>query len=113
MHTYLVATVRKLGRDNAADMHCNADQAARRIGTMLNERLISLRPKPAAAPTSAAGKNALVTLDALKAYMDKNMPSLGTVKSSGTIRSKSAQTIAAGIGINVQAGSRASNLRLG
>lgn len=105
MHKYLVKTVRRLGREHWIDMRCsNPDAAARRIGTMLNERLISLAPKPATAGSlTKAASNALVTMGALEAYIKKEFPDLREIHSK-TIRTKSAQDIAAGIGLNLQAG---------
>lgn len=109
MHKYLVAVVRKLGRAHWHEMPGvkNADGAARRIGTMLNERLNILaqqnKPRAGAAPTDA-GKNALITMDALTAYIKREFPDLSKVKKGGTIRTASAQALANSIGLNLQAG---------
>lgn len=107
MHAYLVKTVRRLGREHWQEMPgCkNADAAARRIGTMLNERLARLAPKPKVdGVLTKAASNALVTQDSLVAYIEREFPDLRQIKSTNIIRTKSAQDIANGIGLNLQTG---------
>lgn len=109
MHKYLVKTVRRLGRERCHEMRCNADTAARRIGVALKSRISSLCPKPEVAPTQA-GKNALITLDALTIWVEKNHPDLHTIKGV-TYTNNLAKDIANGIGLNLQTGHSAT-LRL-
>lgn len=108
MHRYLVKAVRRLGRENADAMEVNADVAARRIGVALRSRLGMLAPKAPSAQT-AAGKNALVTLDAVKLWIEQHHPDLSTIK--GVSRTNGmARGIANGIGLNHQAGYAAKGL---
>lgn len=103
MHKYLVGAVRKLGKQRAADMGVNADTAARRIGVALRSRVHSLAPKPEVAPSTNAGKNALMTLDALTLWIEKNYPDLKPIKGVSKTNNM-ARDIANGIGLHQQAG---------
>lgn len=130
MHAYLVATVRRLGRQAAEAQEfpileefggryyrtgrfMNADQCARRIGNALRSRLSELASEMEAknkAPT-AAGRNALVTVDRVLALYDEKYPKAAPIRGSYSTTGK-ARKIAAGIGLNNQVGG-SSTLRLG
>lgn len=111
MHKYLVATVRRLGREHAAEMGVKPDKAARRIGRALQIRISQLCPPPPAAETEA-GKNALVTIDRTLAKYNELFPNAGTIKSNGVKTTKTAKQIAGGIGLNLQTASSAATRRL-
>ena len=101
MHKYLVATVRKLGREKAkANPVKNADWWARKIGVALHARIQQLAPKPEKAKTEA-GRNALVTVDQVTAMVKKLHPDAEPIKGQ-TWTTESAIGIAEGIGLNVQ-----------
>lgn len=102
MHKYLVATVRRLGREHAEAMGRKPDTAARRIGRALSTRIYSMCPEE---PTSETpeGKNALITLDAVLAKYQELFPDATPLKGR-TLTNKSAREIAAGIGLNLQTG---------
>lgn len=130
MHAYLVATVRRLGRQAAVAQEfpileeyggrfyrtgkfMNADQCARRIGNALRSRLGELASEMEAkntAPT-AAGRNALVTVDRVLAVYNERHPDARPIKGSYSTTGK-AREIAAGIGLNSQVGG-SSTLRIG
>lgn len=111
MHKYLVATVRRLGRQHAAEMGTNAGNAARRIGRALQIRISELCPPPPAAETEA-GKKALVTIDRTLAKFNELFPDAATIKSPGVKTTKTAKQIAGGIGLNLQTASSAATRRL-
>lgn len=102
MHKYLVKTVRRLGRENAAAMGTKPETAARRIGVALRSRLHQLAPKPVAASTEA-GRNALITLDAIDLWMEKYHPDLHSIKGR-SFSNDMARGLANGIGLNLQTG---------
>lgn len=104
MHKYLVKTVRRLGRENAVP-GCKADTMARRIGRALSSRIYSMCPDEPVADTPA-GKNALITLDAVLAKYQEFFPD-ATPLNGRTLTNKSAREIAAGIGLNLQTGGSA------
>lgn len=108
MHKYLVKTVRRLGRERCQEMGLKPDQAARRIGVALSSRINSLCPKPKE-PSTQAGRNALVTLDALSLWLEKNYPNLKPIKGVSKTNNL-ARDIAAGIGLNRQAGHSAQRM---
>ena len=125
MHAYLVKTVRRLGReavgtpgfalvDRWGDVigHMNADQCTRRIGNALRSRLNALAAsehKPE--PTTASGKNALITLDRVAAVYQERHPDSAPI--GGTYYTNSgARKIAEGIGLNLQTGAAAGQRRL-
>ena len=103
MHKYLVATVRRLGREMAAQRGGNASIHARQIGNALSERLYVIMPTLEKAQTKA-GQNALITLDGIDAFVKANFPKLGQVKSTGTITSEEARNAAKSISLNKQTG---------
>jgi hypothetical protein len=111
MHKYLVDTVRKLGREAAEGMGCKPDQAARRIGVALRTRLNQLATPAPVTVATAASKNALMTLDAVQQWLTEHHPDTRPINGR-SFTNQTARTIAGGIGINVQAGSSASTLRL-
>jgi len=122
MHAYLVKTVRRLGREAVGTRefrlfkkdiwgdtvwtgeYMNADQCARRIGNALRSRISALnamakKPEPA----TASGKNALVTLDRVMTVFQERHPE--TENAGGTFyTNEGARKLAAGIGLNLQAG---------
>jgi hypothetical protein len=130
MHAYLVATVRRLGRQAAeakefpileeydgryykTGKFMNADQCARRIGNALRSRLGELASEMEAkskAPT-ATGRNALVTVDRVLAIYNEKYPNSAPIRGTFSTTGK-AREIAAGIGLNNQVGG-SSTLRLG
>ena len=84
MHKYLVAVVRKLGRENAERMGTKPDTAARRIGVALNDRLASLAAQNALRERKSntpSGKNALVIMNQLEAYIKSEFPDLEKIVS--------------------------------
>ena len=101
MHKYLVATVRRLGRAKAAeDSRLNADAWSRRIGQALRQRIYTLAPKPEKAAT-AAGKQALVTVNQTLALYKETWPNTQSIKGR-PLTNDAAREIAQGIGLNVQ-----------
>jgi len=100
MHKYLVATVRRLGRENAT-VNVKADTMARRIGRALQIRINEMCP-PAPTAETPAGKNALVTLDAVEAKYLALHPDARPLGGPGVLTSSKAREIAAGIGLNLQ-----------
>ena len=125
MHAYLVKTVRRLGREAAGTedfraidrrgniYYMNADQCARRIGNALRSRLVELNAanaEHAPQPETKAGANALVTLDRVVALYQDRHPDAKNVGGTYYTTNK-AEEIAAGIGLNRQAGHSAT-LRL-
>ncbi len=114
MHKYLVATVRRLGREHAHEMYqrdkwgslvnLKPDQAARRIGRALQARIDQLCPKQTSESTALtpAGKNALITLDRVMAKYQEMFPDARTIGGQGTLTTKSARAIAEGIGLSQQ-----------
>lgn len=125
MHKYLVSTVRRLGREKAHTIpvynddgyrigYMNADQTARSIGNALRQRLYELarlQERKDNAPTDA-GKNALVTLDRVLAVYQERHPDATTIKGRYHTTG-AARDIANGIGLNLQAGAGAGNVRIG
>lgn len=119
MHSYLVKTVRRLGRE-AADAqsmpvydnegyfvrYMNADQCARRIGNALRSRIQRLAdamaPAEEVVPTEA-GRNALVTLDRVVALYQQRHPDATNVGGKYWTNNL-AKEIASGIGLNLQTG---------
>lgn len=112
MHKYLVATVRRLGREHCDEMGLSAANCARRIGRALQIRIRELCPPPPAAETPA-GQNALVTIDRTLAKYQELFPNAKKIKSPGIHTNSSAQEIASGIGLNLQTTGTRSALRLG
>ena len=131
MHKYLVTTVRKLARaqvgsrefrivkaDAWGDMvwtgeYMNADQIARRIGNALRSRLNVLAAqnhKPA--PNTAAGKNALITVDRVVAVYESRHPDSKPINGSYHTTGN-ARKIAEGIGLNLQTGGRSGRQQIG
>jgi hypothetical protein len=102
MHKYLVATVRKLGRERCREMGVNADTCARRIGVALAERLHELAPRPERAKTDTAKTNALVTVDAVKALYKKLHPDAKPIKGPAPLTNNMARDIADGVGLHRQ-----------
>ena len=103
MHKYLVATVRRLGRENADKMGLKAEQSARRIGRALQIRITDLCPKAPSAETKA-GKNALITIDRTIAKFQELFPHAMDIGGPGVRTNSTAMAIAGGIGLNLQAG---------
>jgi len=129
MHKYLVATVRRLGREKAGTMplwerwqdpecdkplrYMNADQTARAIGNALRERISRLAARADAAAKTThtdAGRNALLTMDTVLAKFEELHPDAQPIKGRMTTND-GARGIAGGIGLNLQAGA-ATTLRL-
>jgi hypothetical protein len=128
MHKYLVATIKKLGleksklnlrefrkfRKNHWDEmvwtgeYLNADQIRRRIGNAMIERLAILayreEKKNEQQTTTAAGKNALVTLNGVNALFKQRHPEAADIKGAGIMTSNAAREIANSIGLNRQTG---------
>lgn len=106
MHKYLVTTVRRLGREGAAEMGVKPDIAARRIGVALQSRLNALAKEQseAEAPGTKFAKNALVTTDELRNWVEKHHPNLHSIKGRSSTNAM-ARDIAGGIGLHLQAGS--------
>lgn len=105
MHKYLVATVRRLGREHAKETGQNAGILQRRIGRALQIRINGMTPsdgEATAAPTES-GKNALVTLNGVLAKYKELHPDSQPIK--GKVKTtRSAHAIASGIGLNLQTG---------
>jgi hypothetical protein len=121
MHKYLVATVRRLGRQHAGTMekydknnrfagYMNADQTTRAIGNALRSRLSSLAAERKVDAPTAAGKNALITLDAVLALFDQRHPN--TTKLGKFSTNSTAREIASNIGLHQQVGRPSGALRL-
>lgn len=127
MHKYLVATVKKLGleksklklrefrkfrKDHWGDMvwtgeYLNADQIRRRIGNALSERLSLLAYREEMKnrqPATAAGQNALVTLNGVNALFQRLHPEVKNINGA-TFTTDAAREIANGIGLHRQTGS--------
>ena len=104
MHKYLVKTVRRLGRENATP-GCKADTMARRIGRALAARIWQMCPEEAKSDTPA-GKNALITLDAVLAKYEELFPDATPLKGR-TLTNKTARELANGISLNLQTGGSA------
>jgi restriction endonuclease Mrr len=123
MHLYLVKEVRRLGREAAkneqfkkmkydkhfdrhywAGEYLNADQSARRIGHALNQRLKTLAAESqnAVVPSTAAGKNALITLDRVLTVFKELHPDSATIKGHGGKTTANARQVAEGISLNLQ-----------
>lgn len=102
MHKYLVATVRRLGRERCAQMGVNASKAARLIGNALHTRLHNLCVETVV-PETEAGKNALATLDAVDAWVKEHHPNT-YLSVTRTLSNSTAHSIAAGIGLHQQTG---------
>lgn len=125
MHKYLVTTVRRLGREAAANKtfprydragnfvgYMNADQASRRIGNALRSRIGQLAAlNEQAEPSTAAGRNALVTVDRVLAVYKELHPDAAPIGGTYFTNDK-ARAIASGIGLNRQTGGGAPTLRL-
>lgn len=101
MHKYLVKTVRRLGRENAASMGLKADTASRRIGRALHLRIEALTPDEPEAITPA-GKNALITLNAVLAKYNELFPDARTLGGAGVLTTDKSVQLAEGIGLNLQ-----------
>jgi hypothetical protein len=112
-HKYLVATVRRLGREHAAGMGLSVDKCTRRIGRSLALRIQALVPKEdsTAVATTEAGKNALITLDRVLVKFKEMYPDM-RLKGGRVRTNNSAKAIADGIGLNLQTGG-GSALRIG
>jgi hypothetical protein len=104
MHKYLVATVRKLGRERSEEMGLKPDICARRIGVALRIRINVLTPRPEKAKTETAKSNALVTVDKVLALYNKLHPDARAIKGPGAWTTNEAQKIAEGISLNLQTG---------
>lgn len=106
MHKYLVKTVRRLGREHAKETGRNAGILQRRIGRALQIRISEMCPSEetvAGSVKTAAGKNALVTLNGVLAKYKELYPDARPM--GGTVlTSKSATEIAGGINLNLQTG---------
>lgn len=106
MHKYLVKTVRRLGREHAAKTGQNAGILQRRIGRALGIRISEMTPsreETVANAKTAAGKNALVTLDRTLTKFNELFPNSKPM-GGRVITSASAQAIAGGINLNLQTG---------
>ncbi len=133
MHKYLVATVRKLGREKARGpdpipywtndqdpeydepaRYMNDDQTIRAIGNALRERvgiLARIEEAKNAQAATPAGKNALVTVNVVKALYAELHPDAERIGGVSARTTNAAREIAAGIGLHRQTGG-GSTLRL-
>lgn len=103
MHQYLINTVRRLGRANAADMGVKPDTAIRRIGVELKARLDAITSKrPNDGPKTEAAKNALMTVDQVNALAEKLFPDLRIMKGGKLKGNLLARELAKGIGLSHQ-----------
>ncbi len=133
MHSYLVKTVRRLGREAVGTRdfrimredrygdpvwqgeYMNADQCTRRIGNALRTRLnnLAFKQEQSAKATEQAGtaigqaalvsRNSLVTMDKVVALFKERHPDAAPI--GGTYYSnEGARRIAGGIGLNLQTG---------
>lgn len=128
MHKYLVATIKKIGlekskqnlrefrkyRKNHWDEmvwtgdYLNADQIRRRIGNAMTERLSLLayrEEQKNKQPSTAAGQNALVTLNGVNALFLKRHPEAVDIKGMGIGTTDAAREIANSIGLDKQTSS--------
>jgi hypothetical protein len=134
MHKYLVSTIRKIGlekskqdlrefrkyRKNHWDEmvwtgeYLNADQIRRRIGNAMIERLaiLAYREEQKNKQPTAAGQNALVTLNGVNALFKQRHPEAEDIKGAGLSTTNAAREIANSIGLNVQTTGRSGALLL-
>lgn len=112
MHKFLVTTCGKLGRQHATTFNISHDRGARDIGNALSSRLYRLCKErdTKRQPTTEAGRNALVTLDAVQALMKK----FGVYTETTRVDqgSHSARKLAESIGLEKQVGTREGQARL-
>jgi hypothetical protein len=135
MHKYLVDTVRRLGREAAKNKtmplmredpddkgffyetgrYLNADQCARRIGNALIERINTLawaeEAKRRRETPTAAGKNALITLDAVNALFQRLHPDAEPIKGVAMTTAEG-ERIANTIGLHWQTGGSTEKTKL-
>lgn len=128
MHKYLVATIKKIGLEKAklqlrefrkykknhwdelvwTGEYLNADQIRRRIGNAMTERLSLLayrEEQKNKQPSTAAGQNALVTLNGVNALFARRHPDSTDIKGAGIGTTDAAREIANSIGLNRQTAS--------
>jgi hypothetical protein len=127
MHKYLIAEVKRLAKEAVGTRefrkivkrgsnfywqgdYLNREQCARRIGNALTERLFRLcaAEESKAVATTDAGKNALITLDAVEALYAKLYPDTVKIGGPGIRSNNGARELAAGIGLNLQTGNGSS-----
>jgi hypothetical protein len=99
MHKYLVKTVKRLGRENAT-VGVKADTMARRIGRALSSRIYTMIPD-APTPATEAGKNALITLNAVSLKVQELYPNAKEL-GGRHLTNRTAQSLASSIGLNLQ-----------
>lgn len=100
---------RELYRQGGAD---SAAQGARLVGNALARRAFALAPKDDDKPrTDAVGKNALVIKSQVMQRVEQEYPNMFEAKGHKTRTTKSAQDLAAGIGLHRQTSGK-SQLRL-
>jgi hypothetical protein len=104
MHSYMVATVRRLGRQHADEWSLKPDQAARRIGNALVTRLRGLAQANSINTTTR--NNALLVVDPIQALIDATYKNLTSTKSGKRYTSVAARGVAAGIGLSSQVAGR-------
>jgi hypothetical protein len=123
MHLYLIAEVKRLAKEAQGTYefrkfvkrgdefywtgdYLNKDQCARRIGNALIGRLNRLvaSTESKAISSTPAGKNALITMDAVEAFYMKQHPDAVKIGGPGIKSTANARKLAEGIGLNLQTG---------
>lgn len=109
MYPFVLQQVREQGRKSAAEMGLKPAAATRRVANALVHNISRMvAEKAQAAPrTEAAAKNALVTVEALDAWMDENWPNLGKARRSTTSTNATARAAAGRVSLHRQAGGSA------
>lgn len=114
MYKYFVATIKRLGKEKAAEMGVSPDKAARLIGNSFAIRLNTLRLAAKREESATVeGKNALVTLDAVKAFAAIAYPDATPARGGKVTTSEAARSVAGGISLAGQVGAGGSRLAIG
>lgn len=114
MYPFILEQIRKLGRESAPSMGLKPEAAIRRVANAFAHTLAQKNAekdvrKPA---TATAAKHALVTVNALDAWMDEQWPSLTKGRGRATSTNAAAREAAGKVSLHRQTGG-ASALRIG
>lgn len=114
MYPFIIEQIRAEGRKSAGEMGMKPEAAIRRVGNALVHKLSRMQAerKVEKPRTAAAAKHALVTVDALDAYMEEQWGNLRKTNGRATRTNNVAKRAAGNVSMNRQTGGT-STLRIG